>query len=119
MQRDFILYLYDIIESINEIEEFMKNVKDIESFQDNKEKLRAVERDLEIIGEAVKKIPEDLKDMESEIEWKKISGFRDVLAHGYFGIDVSIIWDIIQNKLNPLKISVQKIIQSVEKKPGI
>ncbi len=56
-------------------------------------------RNLEVIGEAVKKIPEEIRTQYPAVEWKKIGGVRDILIHEYFGIDVEIVWDIIQNKL--------------------
>ncbi len=67
---------------------------------------------LEIIGEAVKNIPIIIKEENPEIEWKKISGLRDILIHAYFGIDLEIIWGIITEKLPPLKKKVLKLIKS-------
>ena len=72
----------------------------------------AIIRNLEIIGEAVKNIPVAVKDENPEIEWKKISGLRDILIHAYFGIDLEIIWGIIAEKLPPLKKKVLKLIES-------
>ncbi|MCR1795701.1 DUF86 domain-containing protein [Leptospira sp. id769339] len=103
MQRDFGAYLQDIIESINEIEKFTSGINSKAIFVSNIEKKRAVERDIEIIGEAVKKLPDSLRNFHPEIEWKKIAGIRDILAHGYFSIDDDIIWDIIKNRLTSLK----------------
>ena len=59
---------------------------------------RACVRSLEVIGEAVKNLPEDFKDEYPELEWKKIAGIRDKLIHHYFGVDWDIVWDVIQNK---------------------
>jgi len=59
-------------------------------------------RNLEIIGEAVKDIPEDIKSIYPNIEWKKIAGLRDILIHAYFGVDMEIIWDIVENKVPKL-----------------
>ncbi|MCR1795651.1 DUF86 domain-containing protein [Leptospira sp. id769339] len=103
MQRNFAAYLQDIIDSINEIEKFTSGINSKSTFIENIEKKRAVERDIEIIGEAVKKLPDSLRDLHPEIEWKKIAGVRDILAHGYFSIDDDIIWDIVQNRLTSLK----------------
>jgi uncharacterized protein with HEPN domain len=72
--------------------------------------LDAVIRNLEVIGEASKHIPQEIRDRYSDIEWRKISGLRDVLAHGYFGIDDEIIWDIVSNELEPLLASLEKIL---------
>ena len=72
----------------------------------------AVLKALENIGEAVKHIPEDLKNRYA-IEWKKISGLRDILIHEYFGIDQEIIWDVVINKLPELKIIIKEMLKSV------
>jgi uncharacterized protein with HEPN domain len=69
----------------------------------------AIVRNLEIIGEAVKKIPKSERAKFKEIEWKKIAGLRDILIHGYFGIDTYILWDIIQTKLTDLNKTVKKM----------
>ena len=65
-------------------------------------------RNLEVIGEAVKKLPEELKANHPEVEWKKISGLRDILIHEYSGIDLKILWDIVSNKIPGLNSSIKK-----------
>ena len=62
----------------------------------------AVVYNLQIIGEAVKNIPKDVRDRYPQIEWRKIAGLRDIVAHAYFSIDDEIIWDVISNKLPDL-----------------
>ena len=62
-----------------------------------------VVRNMEIIGEAVKSLPAAIKNRYPQIEWKKIAGLRDILAHAYFGVDKEILWDIMKNKLPGLK----------------
>ncbi|WP_036096436.1 DUF86 domain-containing protein [Leptospira weilii] len=113
MQRDPGAYLQDIIESINEIEKFILGIDSKQLFITNIEKKRAVERDIEIIGEAVKKLPDNLRNLHPEIEWKKIAGVRDILAHGYFSIDDDIIWDIITNRLFPLKKACIELLEKI------
>lgn len=70
----------------------------------------AVVRNLEIIGEAVKKLPPQTKRDHPEVEWKKIAGLRDILVHDYFGIDMDIVWDVVQNKLPVLTEQVRRIL---------
>jgi len=69
-----------------------------------------VVRNLEIIGEAVKNIPEDIKRNNPDVEWRKIAGLRDILVHAYFGIDVEVVWDIVKNKVPELKEKIEKIL---------
>jgi uncharacterized protein with HEPN domain len=67
-------------------------------------------RNLEVIGEAAKNIPEEVRANSPTIEWKKIAGLRDILIHEYFGIDGEIVWDIVQNKLPSLEITVARLL---------
>ncbi len=67
-------------------------------------------RNLEVIGEAVKKVPDEVRSRHPDVEWKKIAGLRDILIHEYFGIDANIIWDIVRTKLPQLEQEVEKIL---------
>ncbi len=72
--------------------------------------LKALERSIEIIGEASKKIDEEFKSKYAHIEWRKMAGTRDHLIHHYFGIDYDILWDIIENKISELHHSIKEIL---------
>ena len=72
----------------------------------------AIIRNFEIIGEASSNIPQEVRDKYPFVEWRKISDFRNVLAHGYFGIDYEIMWEIIKNKLPDLQRNLKTIINS-------
>lgn len=108
--RDYKLYLDDIIAAGKRIEKYIKDMT-FEKFKKNTLVIDGVVRNLEIIGEAVKNIPLQIKEKYPEIEWKKISGLRDILAHEYFGIDVEVVWDIIENKLPILKAKVSHLLR--------
>jgi len=101
--RDYNLYLDDILQAIQKIEKYIKGM-DLDKLKKEDLIIDGVVRNLEIIGEAAKNIPQDIKKEHLDIEWKKVAGLRDILAHQYFGIDAEILWDIIKNKLPELKV---------------
>ena len=72
---------------------------------------RAFVRSLEIIGEATKNIPEDLRQRYADIEWRSIAGMRDRLIHGYFGVDYDIVWNAVTNKIPGLRVRIEEIIE--------
>jgi len=109
MYREYKVYLKDILNAIQKIEKYTKNLS-FNGFVKNELVQDGVLRNLEVIGEAVKKIPDEVKNKNPEIEWRKIAGLRDILIHEYFGIDLNIVWDIIKNKIPELKKKVLKII---------
>lgn len=100
----------DIIESGNKILAYTKDLTFYEFINDDKT-IDAVIRNFEIIGEAANKIPEDFKKAHSEIDWRRIRGFRNRIVHEYFGIDYSIVWDT-KNLFLPQLISRLNSIRS-------
>lgn len=110
MQRNFRVYFEDILKAILNIEEYIDN-SSFDEFKDNKLVRDAVIRNLEIIGEAAKNVPREIKRNYSEIEWREIAGLRDILIHRYFEVNMRIIWDIVKNKLPDLKKKVSKILE--------
>lgn len=113
--RDHKLYLDDIVEAAKRIEKYTKGLT-LEKLKKNTLVLDGVVRNLEIIGEAAKNIPAQVKEKYPEVEWKKISGLRDILAHEYFGIDLEVVWDVIKNKLPILKAQVSHILSGRNKR---
>lgn len=107
MPRDFEVYLEDIRQAIGKIRSYTANLTP-EVFAQDSMKIDAVVRNLEIIGEAAKMIPESIRTNYANVEWKKIAGLRDILAHQYFDVDLDIIWDILQNKLPALERELSK-----------
>ena len=103
------VYLEDILDCLEKIEKYTEDFS-YEEFKNDDLRQDGVIRNLEIIGEAVKKLPMDIRDNNPELEWKKIAGLRDILIHDYFGVDLEIIWDIIENKIPKLKNKVNEIL---------
>lgn len=104
MPRDHRLYLDDILEAIDNIRDYTANM-DYEAFILDGKTRDAVVRNLEIIGEAAGRLPENVRSAAQEIEWRKIVGLRNILAHEYFSVSLPVVWDVVQNKLEPLKAS--------------
>jgi uncharacterized protein with HEPN domain len=109
MPRDFRVYLEDISGAIGKIRRYTQELSK-QTFAADEKTLDAVVRNLEVIGEAVKQLPAEFRAREPNVDWQKIAGLRDVLIHQYFGIDVDILWDIIQNKLPSLEVSVRTLL---------
>ncbi len=109
MPRDSKIYLEDILESILKIRQFTTGF-DAAAFKTDPKTFDAVIRNLEIIGEAAKNLPESKKVRCAGVDWRKIAGLRDILAHQYFGIDAEIVWDIVQHKLIDLEKCVRQLL---------
>ncbi len=112
MPRDYNAYLKDILDAIRKIENYTKAIS-FDDFVENELITDGVVRNLEVIGEAVKNIPEDVKDKKPEVEWEKIAGLRDILIHDYFGIDEDIVWDTVKNKLPELKEKINELLSEI------
>lgn len=100
MSRPLNLYLSDIINSIDKIQNYTANLTYDRLCEDDKT-LDAVVHNLLIIGEATKQFPHSMRLKYPQIEWKEIAGLRDIIAHNYFSLNEKIIWDIIQTELHP------------------
>ena len=110
MPRDSNVYLDDILRAIAKIQSYSADMSS-EALTNDEKTLDAVVRNLEIIGEAAKNVPDAFKEEHPEIDWKRMAGLRDILIHQYFGIDVEIISDILRNKLPILEKQIQKIVK--------
>ncbi len=110
MSRDFRLYLDDILEAIDQIRIYMADFSE-EDFAEDRKTQDAVIRNLEIIGEAAGNIPDQFQKTTSEIDWRKIKALRNILIHEYFGINLPIIWDVLQNKLAPLETACRNLMK--------
>ncbi len=112
-KRDLEDYLQDILDAIAAIKQFTSGIEFTE-FSSNLEKVYAVSRALEIIGEAVKRIPNSIRSQNSEIPWKDIAGMRDKLIHDYFDTDVEIIWKAVQEDVPQLQIMIIRVLENLK-----
>ncbi len=113
MKRKIKDYLFDIFNECNYLLKESENL-DFDSFVTNERLKRAFVRSLEIIGEAVKKIPKSLKEKYSEIKWREVAGMRDKLIHEYFGVDYKVVWKTVSADIPILKEVIEKIIKSIK-----
>ena len=111
--KDIRDYLNDIIDAAVKIQEFTQGIISFDEFIKNDMLLSAVIRKFEIIGEAIKKVPIDVREKYNNIPWKNIAGARDRLIHSYDDIDYEILWDTIINDIPQLKSDIEKIIKEL------
>jgi uncharacterized protein with HEPN domain len=109
MSRDYKVSLDDILEAVDRIESYTTGMDKAE-FQADRKTIDAVVRNLEIIGEAVKNVPPEVRALFPGVPWSKIAGMRDILIHAYFNIDAEIVWDVIQTKLDELRTTAQTLL---------
>lgn len=105
----------ELIEHILAEIEFLRKQRDNlneTEFAVNEVMQRAFVRSLEIIGEAVKGVAGDIKEKYPEIDWKALAGMRDKLIHHYFGVDYTLVWDVVENKIDKLKYDLEKVKNS-------
>ena len=108
MKRDYSDYLGDVVGEVFNIESFTEGMS-FDEFSQDKKTIYAVVRGLEVIGEAVKKLPKEIKDRYPDIPWKRIAGMRDKLIHEYFGVDISVVWKTVKEDIPYLKSLFLKI----------
>jgi uncharacterized protein with HEPN domain len=113
MKRNHKLFVKDILDCIEKINEFIGDL-DFEKFVEDDKTKSAVVRKLEIIGEATKNIPKQIRQKYRELPWTDMAGMRDKIAHFYFGIDYSIVWEVIKERLPEIKPIIQKILKEME-----
>ncbi len=98
---------------LDEIDFILSKVseRDYESFLADPTLQRAFVRSLGVVGEASKKLPQHIRALQADVEWRKITGMRDRLIHDYFGVDYNIVWDVAANKLPDLRKKLQVLLE--------
>jgi uncharacterized protein with HEPN domain len=107
-KRNEQLLIADILQAINKIERYLANMS-YETFLTDEKTIDAVVRNFEVIGEAANQIPKTFVEQHPEIPWRDLSDFRNVLIHAYFGVDLQMVWQIVELDLNTLKKQIQNI----------
>lgn len=117
MSRDPGLYLQDILEAAVKIETMLLGI-DQATFSGDWRIRDVVLHNLEVIGEAVKRLPEPLKAEAPEVPWRRIASFRDILAHVYFSVDDAIVWDVASHEVPTLAQTVRRLLQRLDTPPA-
>lgn len=108
--RDWRMRVEDILQSIAVIQEYTRGMT-LESFARDRKTVDAVLHNITIIGEAAGHVPPEVADAHSEIPWKVMRDFRNVVVHVYFGIQLSILWNTIQNDMPPLVVPLKQLLE--------
>jgi uncharacterized protein with HEPN domain len=111
------IYLTHILESVELIESYVAGI-DLPAFAEDQEKQDAVVRRIEIMGEAVKNLPDDLRKANPHVPWPRIAGMRDKVIHDYMGVDAELVWTVATTLLGQLKNDVQVILGNLDQGSG-
>jgi len=113
MKRKEQLFIQDILQAVQNIDNFVRD-KDFKDFCEDEKTKSAVVWQIHIIGEAVKNVPKLTKDKYKDIPWKYMARMRDKIAHFYFGIDYEIVWDVVKKRLPEIKPLIENISEDLE-----
>lgn len=112
MTRSYEDYLHDILDAAEKAQAWVIGLE-LDAFVANTEKVFAATRALEIIGEAARHVPPDVRDRHPKVPWADMIGMRNVVTYGYFGVDSRVIWRTVQEDLPPLCASIQRILDEL------
>jgi len=112
-KRECFDYLQDILYAIEKAESFVGDM-DYTAFEADEKTSFAAVRALEIVGEASKKIPPEMRQEYPDVPWREMAGMRDKLSHDYFGVNLKRVFETVRQDLPPLRTSIQKIVEELE-----
>jgi len=115
MKRTCRDYVADILTCFQETQEFTEDL-DFKTFAKDRKTVNAVIRSLEVMSEAAKRIPPEVREKHPKIPWKRMAGMRNKLIHEYSGVDMEIVWSVVKTELPPLKPHLEQMLRIVEKK---
>lgn len=110
MKKDSLVYAHHILDSILRMEDYLQG-SEYEDFIENTLLQAGVIREIEVIGEATKRLSDDIRKKYPDIPWRRMAGMRDKLIHDYMGIDVDAVWETVEKDIPHLKIAIQKVIE--------
>ena len=113
MSREWTLYVGDMLACCDHVLTYTEGVSR-EIFDQRGIVFDATVRNLELLGEAARLLPEEVRAQAPEIEWRKLISLRNILIHSYFGVNEEILWDLVQNKVQPLRTALQALLASEE-----
>lgn len=114
MKRNISLYIRDILANMQDAEEFIQGFS-YEAFVSDKKTFNAVVRAIEVIGEAVKNIPAEVRSKYPDLPWREMAGMRDKLTHFYFGVDKEAVWLAVKERIPTIKPSFEHILRDLER----
>ena len=117
MSRDPLLFLEDVVRSCEKVVQYTEGRSKDQVFQDDI-RVDAILLNLYVIGEAVKKLPSDLRERYPDVAWREIAGLRDLIAHAYFALDSDILWDAVENDIPALLDATKAIIRKESQDRG-
>jgi len=111
-KRSLVFFIKDMLEAITKIERYVCGLT-YENFAENDMVLDAVVRNLEVIGEAARHLPQELRERYNDIDWRRVVGFRNIVVHEYFDVDPQIVWVIATQHLTELKGVLEKMLNDL------
>lgn len=112
MSRDISLYIKDILQNMSDAEEFIQGFS-YDQFASDKKTLNAVMRSMEVVGEAAKKVPDEIRAKYPSVPWKEMAGMRDKLIHFYFGVDREAVWLVVKDRIPIIKPLIGQILRDL------
>jgi uncharacterized protein with HEPN domain len=117
-QHDPALYLSHIVESAGLVESYVRDLN-VEAFREDQQRQDAVVRRLEIMGEAVKHLPDSIREVNPHVPWRRIAGMRDKVIHDYIGLDIDLVWTVATTMMSKLKDDVQAILDTLQSRGAV